>query len=234
MELFLDSADEAVIETALEMWHIDGITTNPINIERTGKPFLQVVKRIGELVIGTNKTVSIPVNPHHHDDYQKWVDEAHRLIDMNPNFVIKMACTEHGLKACQELAEEGVRTHMNYCFNPMQVLQAMRMDATFVSPFISWQSVTAEAARQFIQQVMNIRDNYKFETEVLVSSVKTIQHVTEAGVAGANIVTAPPDVFHEAFANPLTLQGLARAQEAWDKIPLDEISTEEITTDTAE
>ena len=225
MEFFLDSADIAVIETALEMWHIDGITTNPRNIQQTGKPFLQVIKSVGELVIGTNKTVSVPINPHFHNDHQKLVDEAHRLVDMNPNFVIKMACTEHGLRACQELSEEGVRTHMNYCFNPMQVMQAMRMDATFISPFISWEGSTADSARQFIQNIMTIRNNYDFESEILVSSVKTIQHVTEAGVAGANIVTAPPQVFDEAFANSLTMEGLTKAQQAWDNIPQEEIET---------
>ncbi len=218
MELFLDSADVPVIEAALEMWHIDGITTNPRTIAETSRPFYEVIRDIGNLVMGTNKTVSVPTNPHNHNDYHKIVDQAHRLVDMNPNFVVKMPCTENGLKACQVLSEEGVRTHMNLCFTQMQALQAMRMGATFVSPFISWEGSTSQAARQFINDIMTIKFNYEFETEVLVAAVKTINHVADASIAGANIVTAAPEVYREALGNPLTSRGLESAQSAWDTI----------------
>lgn len=218
MKFFLDSAMTDEIAYALENWAIDGITTNPRHVQVSGKPFLTVVREIGELVKDYDGvTVSVQTNPHNHDNYQAIVEEAQRFAAMSDQFVIKMPCTEGGFRACRILAQEGIRSNLTLCFSAMQALQAMRMGAFYVSPFIGWKENNAEETRSFVEECVAIRDNYNFSTEVLVAAVRNGRQVADAAVAGAGIVTAGFAVWKDAFAHPYTDVGLGKFQDFWDK-----------------
>ncbi|MCL4251412.1 MAG: transaldolase [Anaerolineae bacterium] len=219
MKFFLDSALVDEIRYALEMWDIDGITTNPRHVQVSGKPFLRVIQEIGALVAGTNKTVSVQTNPASYNDYQAIVTEARKLAALSPNFVVKMPSTEHGFKACSILKQDGIRANLTLCFSAVQGLQAMRMGAFYLSPFIGWKESNAEDTDGFIEDLIAIRDNYDFDTEVLVAAVRNGRQITHAAASGADIVTASFAVYQDAFAHPYTDMGLAKFQEFWDKTP---------------
>lgn len=221
MKFFLDSAHVHEIAHALEMWAIDGVTTNPRHIQATGRPFLEVIREIGRLVAGTDKTISTEINPHH-TRWQDMVEEAEQLAALCPNFVIKVPSTEAGFKACQVLRGEGIRVNVTVCFSAVQALQAMRMGATYVSPFIGWKEASGEETVSLIQEIVTIRDNYAFATEVLVAAVRNARQIVEAAVAGADIVTAGFAVYQEGFDHPYTHFGLARFQSFWDQTPYGE------------
>lgn len=219
MKFFLDSAITTEIRYAFDMWDIDGITTNPRHVQVSGKPFLKVIQEIGEIVAGTDKTVSVQTNPHEHANYQAIVGEGRKLAKMSPNFVIKMPCTEDGFKACKILADEGIRSNLTLCFSAMQGLQAMRMGAFYVSPFIGWKEGNGENTAQFIEDLVDIRDNFSYKTEILVAAVRNGHQIVEAAAVGADIVTASFDVYKESFAHPYTDVGLKRFQGFWDQTP---------------
>lgn len=221
MKLFLDSAHIHEIEYALEMWDIDGVTTNPRHVQASGKPFLTVVQEIGGLLAGTDKTASVEINPHH-TQWEEMVAEAEKLAALSPNFVIKVPSTEAGFKACAVLREKSIRVNVTVCFSAVQALQAMRMGATYVSPFIGWKEANAEETINFVNEIVTIRDNYNFSTQVLVAAVRNGRQIAEAAVAGADIVTAGFAVYKDAFDHPYTHMGLEKFQSFWDKTPYGE------------
>jgi transaldolase len=219
VKFFLDSAIVDEIRHALDLWDIDGITTNPRHVQASGKPFLRVVQEIGEMVAGTAKTVSVQTNPGSHNDYAAIVAEGRRLAALSPNFVIKMPSTEHGFKACKVLSDEGIRCNLTLCFSAVQGLQAMRMGATYISPFIGWKEGSGEETEGFIEDLVAIRDNFEFMTEILVAAVRNGRQIVSAAAMGADIVTAGYAVYQESFAHPFTDLGLAKFQEFWDRTP---------------
>lgn len=221
MKFFLDSAHVHEIEYALQMWAIDGVTTNPRHIQATGRPFLEVIREIGRLVAGTDKTISTEINPHH-TRWEDMVAEAEQLAALCPNFVIKVPSTEAGFRACQVLRGKGIRVNVTLCFSAMQALQAMRMGATYVSPFIGWKEANGEETVPLVQEIVAIRDNYSFATEVLVAAVRNARQIVDAAVAGADIVTAGFAVYQEGFDHPYTHSGLAKFQSFWDQTPYGE------------
>jgi transaldolase len=216
VKFFLDSAQVHEIEYALDMWDIDGVTTNPRHVQASGKPFLKVIHEIAGLFEGTEKPVSVEVNPHH-DNWQAMVTEAERLAAISPNFVIKLPAIEAGFKALSVLAEKDIRVNLTLVFSATQALQAFRMGAYFVSPFIGWKEANAEEVRSFVQEVVDIRDNYGFPGEIIVSAVRNGRQIAEAALAGADIVTAGASVYQDAFDHPFTHVGLAKFQSFWDE-----------------
>lgn len=218
MKFFLDSAKIEEIEYAVDMWGFDGITTNPRHVQVSGKSFLKVIQEIGELLSGTDKTVSVEVNPHH-TEFEKMVTEGKKLAALSPNFVIKLPATEAGFKAVAVLKENSIRSNLTLVFSTAQALQAMRMGAYYVSPFIGWKESNAEEVQSFIHEVVAVRDNYGFSTEIIVAAVRNGRQIADAAVAGADIVTAGLDVYREAFAHPYTDFGLEKFQSFWDQTP---------------
>ena len=218
MKFFLDSAMVDEVKFALDVLDIDGITTNPRHVQVSGKPFLQVVQEIGRLVEGTDKTVSVEVNPHY-TECEQILPEAEKLAGLSPNFVIKLQCMEGSLKAIPILARKGIRVNLTLVFSPAQALFAMRAGAYYVSPFIGWKETNGEEVVQYIEEVVAIRDNYGFDTEVLVAAVRNGRQITNAAVAGADIVTAGLSVYREAVDHPYTQMGIQRFTEFWDKTP---------------
>lgn len=219
MKFFLDSALVDEIRHALEMWDIDGVTTNPRHVQASGKPFLRVVQEIGEMFAGTDKTVSVQTNPANHNNWNAIVEEGRKLAVLSPNFVIKMPSTEHGFKACRVLTDEGIRCNLTLCFSAVQALQAMRMGAFYISPFIGWKEGSGEDTDDFVEDIVTIRDNFSFSTEVLVAAVRNGRQITFAAACGADIVTTAFAVYQEAFQHPYTDMGLGRFQGFWDKTP---------------
>jgi transaldolase len=218
MKFFLDSALVDEIAHALEMWDIDGVTTNPRHVGVAGKPFLTTIRDIANLFQGTDKAVSVEVNPHH-DDHNEMVTEAEKLAAISPNFVIKLPATEPGFKAVAMLKERGIRSNLTLVFSAGQALQAMRMGAYFVSPFIGWKESNAEETVRFVEELVTIRENYGFSTEVIVAAVRNGRQIVEAAVAGADIVTAGFAVYRDLFDHPYTHVGLAKFASFWDQTP---------------
>jgi transaldolase len=221
MKFFIDSAIVDEIRHALDAWDINGVTTNPRHVQVSGKPFLTVVQEIGEIVAdaGSDKTVSVQTNPHSHNDYAAIVEEGRKLAKLSTNFVIKMPCTEDGFRACKILYEEGINANLTLCFSAMQALQAMRMQAMYVSPFIGWKETNGEETGAFIEEILAIRDNYAFATEILVAAVRNGRQIVDAAVSGADIVTAGFSVYKEALEHPYTDVGLGKFQSFWDETP---------------
>ncbi len=218
MKFFLDSALVDEIAHGLSMWNIDGVTTNPRHISVAGKPFLTTIREIAGLFAGTDKAISVEVNPHH-DQPQAMVAEAVKLAAISPNFVIKLPATEAGFKAISLLKEEGIRSNLTLVFSAGQALQAMRMGAYFVSPFIGWKESNAEETVRLIEEIATIRDNYDFSTEIIVAAVRNGRQIVDAAVAGADIVTAGFAVYQDLFDHPYTHVGLDKFGSFWDLTP---------------
>ncbi len=218
MKFFLDSAHVHEIEYALQMWNLDGVTTNPRHVQVSGKPFLTAVKDIAALFAGTEKTVSVEVNPHF-DNYEDMVAEAEKLAALSPNFVIKLPAIQAGFKACAVLKESGIRVNLTLVFSATQALQAMRMGAHFVSPFIGWKESNAEEIYTFIRDIALIRDNFGYETEILLAATRNGRQIADAAALGVDIVTAGFAVYEDAFDHPYTHMGLGKFQSFWDQTP---------------
>jgi transaldolase len=216
MKFFLDSAKFDEIEYALDAFDIDGITTNPRHVQVSGKPFMTAIKEIAKLVEGTDKTVSVEVNPHFMT-YEEMMPEAEKLAAISPNFVIKIQCVEPAFKVIAELAKKGIRTNCTLVFSAMQALQAMRSGAFYVSPFIGWKETNGEETGSFIQDVVKIRDNFGFETEIIVAAVRNARQIIDAAVMDADIVTAGLQVYKDGFHHPYTIEGIGKFTNFWDQ-----------------
>lgn len=216
MKLFLDSAKVDEIEYALDVFDIDGITTNPRHVQVAGKPFMATIREIAKLVEGTDKTVSVEVNPHL-VTYQDMLAEGEKLAAISPNFVIKLQCIEPAFKVARQLAKKNIRSNITLVFSAAQALMAMKSGAYFVSPFIGWKETNGEDILGFIDDVVAIRDNYAFDTEIIVAAVRNGRQIVDSAVASADIVTAGLSVFQEAFEHPYTQEGIRRFTGFWDK-----------------
>ena len=216
MKFFLDSADVDEIQYALEMWDIDGVTTTPRRIREAGKPITDILNAIGELVAGTNKTVSVPTNPSLYDNYTAIINDAHQLVEAHPNFIVKIPCVEHGYRACDTLDEEGVRTNMTLCFSTVQALQAMRMNATIIS--ISATLIpedSPDSVQRLITETLQLKHRYDFETEILVTAVENARQMNAAIAAGADILALDMATFRKAFSHRTTIDVLTQMQADW-------------------
>jgi transaldolase len=218
MQFFLDSAHVEEIKYALDSFDIDGITTNPRHVQASGKPFLTVIREIAKLVEGTQKTVSVEVNPHFMT-YEEMLPEAEKLAAISPNFVVKLQCVEPAFKVMTTLAKKGIRVNCTLVFSAMQALQAMRSGAFYVSPFIGWKETNGEEIRGFISDIVTIRRNYSFDSQIIVAAVRNARQVIDAAVMGADIVTAGLPVYQEGFQHPYTQEGIRKFSEFWDKTP---------------
>ena len=216
MKFFLDSAKTDEISYALEMWNIDGVTTNPRHVQVSGKPFMSAIRDIAAIFEGTDKPVSVEVNPHF-DDWKDMVTEAIKLAKISPNFVIKIPATEPGFKALYELGKEGIRVNLTLVFSPSQALQAMRLGAHFVSPFVGWKESSGEEIIQMVDEIAAIRDNFGFTSEIILSATRNARQMIDAAVAGVDITTAAFDVYRDAFDHPFTHVGLGKFCDFWDQ-----------------
>ncbi|RUM42647.1 MAG: fructose-6-phosphate aldolase [Desulfurobacterium sp.] len=213
MKFFIDTADINEIKAAMEMGMVDGVTTNPTLISKTGRPFLEVAKEIIEAVPGPVSLEVVSL------DTQGMVDEARQLAKLGDNVVIKIPMTTEGLKAVKILSEEGIKTNVTLVFSPLQALLAAKAGATFVSPFVGRLDDIGHDGMELISQIVQIYDNYGFDTEIIVASIRHPQHVLQAAILGADIATIPFKVIKQLTKHPLTDVGIERFLEDWAKVP---------------
>jgi transaldolase len=216
MQFFLDSAHVHEISYALESFNIDGVTTNPRHVQASGKPFLTVIREIAKLAEGTEKTISVEVNPHFMT-YEEMLPEAEKLAAISPNFVIKLQCVEPAFRVMEALAKKDIRVNCTLVFSAMQALQAMRSGAYYISPFIGWKESNGEEIRGFVEEVATIRDNYGFDSQIIVAAVRNARQIVESALVGADIVTAGLAVYQDGFHHPYTQEGIQKFINFWDK-----------------
>ncbi len=221
MKYFLDSAKIDEIDKAYKNYKIDGVTTNPKHIMNSGKPFMKAIEDIKKWLedndlIGMDKfPVSVEINPHL-DKAEEMVSEAKRISSVCENFVIKIPCTTEGVKAAYFLEKEGIRTNVTLVFSPSQAIQAGRIGAKYVSPFVGWKENSGEDTYPYMSELVNIYKEKGYKTEIIVAAVRNGKQIAEAAEMGADIVTAGLAVYEESFNHPFTTYGLGVFQDAWD------------------
>ena len=212
MKLFIDTANIDEIKEANRLGLIDGVTTNPTLIAKEGKEFMQVVKEICETVDGP---ISLEAVSTKSEDMLK---EARELAKIHRNAVIKIPMTRDGLIATKQLADEGIHVNMTLVFSPTQALLAAKAGAAYVSPFVGRLDDISHWGMDLVEQIITIYDNYDFETEVIVASIRNPLHVLEAALIGADIATIPFKVIEQLIKHPLTDAGIERFLKDWDKV----------------
>ncbi len=212
MKFFIDTADVAEIKEAKSLGILDGVTTNPSLVKKSGRPFKDVAKEICELVDGP---VSLEVTA---VDCDGMLKEAAELAGYGDNVVIKLPLIPEGLKACKKLTEQGVRTNVTLCFSPVQALLAAKAGASYISPFVGRLDDIGQNGIEIIPQIRQIYDNYGFETEILAASIRHPIHVLDAALAGADVATIPLKVFSQLVQHPLTDKGLAQFLKDWKEV----------------
>ena len=211
MKFFVDTADTTEIAALAATGLLDGVTTNPSLIHKSGRQFLDVIREIAALTPGP---VSAEVVA---EDTDGMLREADVLRPIGDNICIKLPLTMPGLTACRRLADQGVMVNVTLCFTPAQALLAAKAGAAFISPFVGRLDDIGFDGMQLIEDIRTIYDNYSFATEILVASVRHPVHVLQAAKIGADVATMPPSVIRALANHPLTTSGLAAFAADWAK-----------------
>lgn len=209
MKFFLDTADTGVIRQLADTGLVDGITTNPSLIRKSGRRIDDVLREICELVPGPVSAEVVAT------DADSMVEEGERLARIADNIVIKVPLTWDGLKACGKLVRAGRAVNVTLCFSASQGLLAAKAGATYVSPFIGRLDDIGLDGMELISDIRDIFDNFEFETKILAASIRTVNHVTECARAGADVATIPPGILPKLAQHPLTDKGLAAFLADW-------------------
>ncbi|MGF1463801.1 MAG: fructose-6-phosphate aldolase [Maricaulaceae bacterium] len=209
MQIFLDTAELDALRAAAETGLIDGVTTNPSLIAKSGRPFLAVLEEICDLIGGP---VSAEVTA---TDAEIMIAEGRKLRAVAANVVVKAPLTVEGLKATRALAEEGVAVNVTLCFSANQALLAAKAGASYISPFIGRLDDLGQDGLELIREIRAIYDVHDFSTEVLAASIRHPLHVRDVAIAGADAVTIPPKIFEALYRHPLTDQGLDAFMQDW-------------------
>jgi transaldolase len=213
MKFFIDTADIKEIREASAMGLVDGVTTNPSLVAKSGRKFRDVLLEICDVVKGP---VSAEVTSVKHDDIMK---EARDLAQLRPNIVVKIPLIPEGLKAVRTCTNEGIKTNVTLCFTANQALLAAKAGASYISPFVGRLDDISTDGMQVVSEILEIYENYNFDTEVLVASVRGPEHVLAAARMGAHVATCPFSVLQQLSKHPLTDSGLKKFLEDWEKVP---------------
>jgi transaldolase len=211
MKFFIDTADVDEIKEANAMGMADGVTTNPSLIAKTGRDFETVIKEICEIVDGPISAEVIAT------DTEGMLAEARQLAAIHDNIVVKVPMTIDGLKATRILTGEGIKTNLTLVFSPLQALMAAKAGATYVSPFIGRLDDLSQEGMLLVEQCVDIFNNYAYDTEVIVASIRNPLHVLESALIGADIATIPFGVLKKLAAHPMTDRGLQAFLDDWNK-----------------
>ena len=211
MKFFIDSADIAEIIELTETGLIDGVTTNPSLIAKSGRNFLEVIKEICDVVPGP---VSAEVSA---IDAEQMIAEGLKLSEIAENVVVKLPLTWEGLKACKFLTDEGIMVNVTLCFSANQALLAAKAGATFISPFVGRLDDIGQDGMALIEEINIIYENYDYDTEILVASIRDSDHVFQAAMIGADICTIPGKILKQLVNHPLTDKGLETFLADWKK-----------------
>jgi transaldolase len=209
MKFFVDTGDFKEIEELSQTGLLDGVTTNPSLVAKSGRDFKELIADICRVVPGP---VSAEVAA---TDYDGMMNEGHVLAKIADNVAVKVPLTLAGLKACKNLRSEGIMVNVTLCFTPNQALLAAKVGASFISPFIGRLDDIDQDGMELIHQIRTIYDNYAFSTEILAASIRSPNHVTQAALAGADVATMPPAVIKKLADHPLTDIGLANFVKDW-------------------
>jgi transaldolase len=211
MKFFADTAEIAEIRELADTGLLDGVTTNPSLIHKSGRDFLEVVAEIASVVGGPVSAEVVAL------DYEGMMREAAVLRKIADNVTIKVPLTPDGLKACKTLTEDGTMVNVTLCFSAAQALLAAKAGATFVSPFVGRHDDVGFDGMALIADIRLIYDNYDYATQILVASVRHPMHVVEAAKIGADVMTAPPKIIWQLFKHPLTDVGIKNFLADWAK-----------------
>ena len=211
MKFFLDTANISEIKELIPSGLVDGVTTNPSLIAKNGNDMAETIKKICSLVSGP---VSAEVTA---TDYNTMLEEGLYLSSLAKNVAVKVPLTPAGLQTCKSLREKNIMVNVTLCFSAAQALLAAKVGATFISPFVGRLDDIGEKGMDLISDIVIMYENYGFDTEVLVASVRTTQHLIDASIIGAHIATLPPKVIHELYKHPLTDKGLKAFLDDWAK-----------------
>ena len=210
MKFFIDTAELDEIRDLASTGLVDGVTTNPSLIAKSGRNFLDVVAEICEVVPGPVSAECVAT------DFETMLAEGRKLSKIADNIAVKVPLTEAGLKTCKALSDDGIMVNVTLCFSPAQALLAAKAGATFISPFVGRLDDIGQDGMDLIADVVTIYENYDFATEVLVASIRHPVHVVQAAKMGAGVATLPPKVLRQLFGHPLTDKGLAAFLKDWE------------------
>ncbi|MGR3462197.1 MAG: fructose-6-phosphate aldolase [Roseovarius sp.] len=211
MKFFVDTADTAQIAELNDLGMVDGVTTNPSLILKSGRDILEVTQEIAAMVDGPVSAEVVAL------EADEMIAEGRKLAAIAPNITVKVPLTWDGLRACKVLSGEGNMVNVTLCFSANQALLAAKAGATFISPFIGRLDDINLDGMQIISDIRHIYDNYGFETQILAASIRTVNHAFQSAMIGADVMTAPPAVIKAMAAHPLTDKGLAAFMADWEK-----------------
>jgi len=211
MKFFIDTANVAEIKEANDMGMVDGVTTNPSLIAKEGRDFKEIITEICAIVDGPISAEVISL------EEAGMVSEARELVKIHENIVVKIPMTIDGLKAVRTLSPEGIKTNVTLVFSTLQALMAAKAGATYVSPFIGRLDDLAQDGLVLVDQIVTIYDNYDYDTEVIVASVRNPLHVLDSALMGADIATIPFNILAKLAAHPMTDKGIAAFMADWEK-----------------
>jgi len=212
MKFFIDTANVEEIKRANELGMVDGVTTNPSLVAKEGREFKELIRDIADIVDGPVSAEVVSL------DAEGMVREAKDLAGIADNMVIKIPLVEEGLKAVRSLAKEGIRTNVTLCFSPVQALMAAKAGAAYISPFVGRLDDISHVGMDLVEQIITIYENYAFDTEVIVASIRNPLHVLDAALMGADIATIPFKVIQQLIKHPLTEIGLEKFLADWKKV----------------
>ena len=212
MKFFIDTANIEDIKKANELGMVDGVTTNPSLVSKEGREFKGLIKEICKIVAGPVSAEAVSL------DAAGMIREARELSSLADNIVVKIPLIEEGLKAVKILAHEGIKTNVTLCFSPIQALMAAKAGAAYISPFVGRLDDISHDGMKLVEQIMTIYENYDFETEVIVASIRHPLHVLDAALIGADIATIPYKVINQLAKHPLTDIGLEKFLDDWKKL----------------
>jgi transaldolase len=213
MQFFIDTADVNEIREAESLGILDGVTTNPTLISRTGRPFKETIEEICSIVKGPVSAEVVSV------DTDGIIKEGRELAKIADNIVVKVPLIKDGLKAVKALTSEGIKVNVTLCFSSNQALLAAKAGGTYISPFVGRLDDKGHTGMEVIDEIRTIYDNYGFETQIIVASIRNPLHVRDAALMGADIATIPFAVFNNIVKHPLTDAGLESFLADWEKVP---------------
>ena len=211
MKFFVDTADVAAIKELNDLGMVDGVTTNPSLILKSGRDILEVTKEICDLVKGPVSAEVVAL------DADTMIAEGRKLAEIATNITVKVPLTWDGLRACKVLTDEGKMVNVTLCFSANQALLAAKAGATFISPFVGRLDDINMDGMELIADIRQIYDNYGFDTQILAASIRTVNHATQCALVGADVMTAPPSVIKSMVSHPLTDKGIDQFMKDWAK-----------------
>ncbi|MBW1819262.1 MAG: fructose-6-phosphate aldolase [Deltaproteobacteria bacterium] len=210
MKFFIDTANIEEIKKAKDLGMVDGVTTNPSLVAKEDREFTGLIKEICGIVDGPVNAEVVSV------DAEGMIKEARELVKLADNIVVKIPLIEEGLKAVRVLSEEEIHTNVTLCFSPLQALMAAKAGASYISPFVGRLDDLSQRGMDTVEEIVTIYDNYGYETEVIVASIRNPIHVLDAALMGADICTIPFKVIQQLIKHPLTDSGLEKFLADWE------------------